>query len=292
MPESDPLQPIFRDELTTLFQADALAALAAMPTGSVDAIVSDPPYSSGGLTRSDRTVSTNAKYSLTGVAKEYPDFLGDNKDQRAYALWSALWFAECFRIVRPGGLLLVFTDWRQLPTVSDAIQCGGWVWRGIVPWDKTEAVRPQKVFFRAQCEYILTGTKRRPFWRALLAWLFGHTDAASARCEYILTASAGGLGMEQERPKDAPCLPGFFRQAVLSQQKKHLTGKPFPLMQEILRVLPPGSTVLDPFAGSGTTLLAARSLNLRSIGVEQSPAYAQMILEELQAVTLQQLSPA
>lgn len=258
---SDPLQPIFRDELTTLFQADALAALAAMPTGSVDAVVSDPPYSSGGLTRSDRTVTPNAKYSLTGVAKEYPDFLGDNKDQRAYALWSALWFAECFRIVRPGGLLFVFTDWRQLPTVSDAIQCGGWVWRGIVPWDKTEAVRPQKGFFRAQCEY-------------------------------ILTASAGSLGMEQERPQDAPCLPGFFRQAVLSQQKKHLTGKPFPLMQEILRILPPGSTVLDPFAGSGTTLLAARSLNLRSIGVEQAPAYALMILQELQAVTLQQLSPA
>lgn len=258
MPESD-LVPAWQDDLTTLYQADALQVLSQLPTGSVDGIVSDPPYSSGGLTRSDRTCTTNAKYSLTGTTKEYPDFLGDNKDQRAYALWSALWFAECFRVVRPGGLLLVFTDWRQLPTVSDAIQCGGWVWRGIVPWDKTEAVRPQKGYFRAQCEY-------------------------------VLHASAGGLGMEQDRPQDAPCLPGFFRQAVLSQQKKHLTGKPFPLMQELLRVFPRGSTILDPFAGSGTTLLAARSLGLRSLGVEQSPDYAAIIRQELDAVTLQQLS--
>jgi site-specific DNA-methyltransferase (adenine-specific) len=259
MPASDPIAPAWQDDLTTLYQADALQVLAQLPTGSVDGIVTDPPYSSGGMTRSDRTATTNSKYSLTGTDKSYPDFLGDNKDQRAYALWSALWFAECFRLVKPGGLMLCFTDWRQLPTVSDAIQCGGWVWRGIVPWDKTEAVRPQKGTFRAQCEY-------------------------------VLTASAGSLAPEQERPDDAPCLPGFFRQAVLSQQKKHLTGKPYPLMLELLRVFPRGSTILDPFAGSGTTLLAARALGHRSIGVEQSPAYSAIIRQELDAVTLQQLS--
>lgn len=259
MPAFDPIAPVWEDELTTLYDAEALRILCQLETGTVDGIVTDPPYSSGGLTRSDRTATTNSKYSFTGTEKSYPDFLGDNKDQRAYLLWCALWFGECFRIAKPGSTLLVFTDWRQLPTMSDAIQCGGWVWKGIVPWDKTEAVRPQKGTYRAQCEY-------------------------------ILHAVAGSSGAEQDRPADAPCLPGFFRQAVLSQQKKHLTGKPFPLMQEILRVYPPGSLIIDLFAGSGTTLLAARSLNLRSIGVEQSPDYAALIRQELDAVTLNQLS--
>ena len=51
-----------------------------------------------------------------------------------------------------------------------------------------------------------------------------------------------------------------------------------------------GYVTFDLFAGSGTTLLAARSLNLRSIGVEQSPDYAALIRQELDAVTLNQLS--
>jgi site-specific DNA-methyltransferase (adenine-specific) len=259
-PQLQPLSPHWQDEQTTLYQADSLRLLAQLPTGAVDAVITDPPYSSGGMTRSDRTATTNGKYALSGTDKTYPDFLGDNKDQRGYHYWSALWFSEAFRVTKPGGIMLVFTDWRQLPTVSDAIQAGGWVWRGIVPWDKTEGVRPQKGWFRAQCEY-------------------------------ILTATSGSLGLEQSRPQDAPCLPGFYRQSVLSQQKRHLTGKPYPLMCELLRVLRPGSTVLDPFAGSGTTLLAARSQGHRAIGCEQHPDYLQIITEELQAVTLHQLSP-
>lgn len=42
-------------------------------------------------------------------------------------------------------------------------------------------------------------------------------------------------------------------------------------------VTPPGGTVLDPFAGSGTTLIAARREGLRAIGIEREPEYAAII---------------
>lgn len=44
-------------------QGDALALLRDLPDGGVDAVITDPPYSSGGFTRGDRMASTGAKYT-------------------------------------------------------------------------------------------------------------------------------------------------------------------------------------------------------------------------------------
>jgi len=142
----------------SLQQGDALAVLRSMPNASVDAVITDPPYSSGGFTRGDRTASTTTKYTMTGTQIERPEFAGDNRDQRSFGYWCALWLSECLRIARPGAPICVFTDWRQLPTTTDAVQSGGWLWRGIVVWDKTEACRPAMGRFAAQCEYVVWGT--------------------------------------------------------------------------------------------------------------------------------------
>jgi site-specific DNA-methyltransferase (adenine-specific) len=238
-----------------VYRGNALSILRALPDASVDAVVTDPPYSSGGLHRSARSnVATSEKYSVHGTDKTYPEFFGDNRDQRGFGYWASLWLAECFRITKPGGCLLMFTDWRQLPLMTDAVQAGGWTWRGIVSWDKTEAAKPQKGWFRHQCEY-------------------------------VLTASQGAMGNEQERAVKV-CAPGVFRKAVSSSDKFHQTGKPVELMQSLLQVVPPGGVVLDPFAGSGSTLLAAKNLGYRSIGVELSAEYCAVIRLRLSQETL------
>ncbi|MGW6652453.1 hypothetical protein AMK23_26185 [Streptomyces sp. CB02130] len=55
----------------------------------------------------------------------------------------------------------------------------------------------------------------------------------------------------------------------------HPTVKPLALMRWLVRlVTPPGGLVLDPFAGSGTTLLAARGEGMRAIGIERHEPYA------------------
>lgn len=209
--------------------------LADLPDASVDAVVADPPYSSGGMVRSDRSAATGAKYNLRGAE----DFGGDNRDQRAYQYWSALWMAEAMRATKPGGIIMAFTDWRQLPATTDAVQAGGWVWRGVVPWFKPSA-RPQSGRFTGHCEYVVWG-------------------------------SHGVI------PQDwtAPTLPGFY-EANTSRDREHQTQKPLDVMRQLVKICPEGGTVLDPFMGSGTTGVAAIVEGRRFIGCEKVDHYAEI----------------
>jgi site-specific DNA-methyltransferase (adenine-specific) len=116
------MKPTFQEERICLYQADALPVLASLESGSVDALIADPPYSSGGFTRSDRSADPESKYIQTGTLKAWTSFAGDNRDARSWSWWCYLWLSEAFRVVRESGYALMFTDWRQLPMASDTIQ--------------------------------------------------------------------------------------------------------------------------------------------------------------------------
>lgn len=223
-----------------LYRGDCLAIIPAIP-GSFDAVVTDPPYSSGGLSKGDRARSTGAKYLNTSGAKKYPDFAGDSKDQRAYLHWSALWMGLCYEKLNPGGLAIVFSDWRQLPVTTDAMQAGGFTWRGIGVWDKTCGARPYKGGFRAQAEYFVWGSKG-----ALVGKRYS---------------------------------PGLFRVTATAGGKYHQVGKPLPLMDELVAAC--GKRILDPFMGSATTGLAAINQGKQFAGIEISQLYYQVALQRL-----------
>ena len=75
----------------------------------------------------------------------------------------------------------------------------------------------------------------------------------------------------------------FFYVAKASKSERgegnlHPTVKPVQLMRYLVRLItPPGGTVLDPFAGSGTTLLAAEREGFDSVGIEMNPEYCEII---------------
>ena len=241
------IKPYYQDDYVTLYHGESLRILATLQDESIDAVITDPPYSSGGMTRSDRTADPSTKYVQTATMKTRPSFSGDNRDGRSWDYWASLWINECLGIVKEGGYCLIFTDWRMLPTTTDAIQSGGFVWRGIVSWDKGLGSRaPHTGYFRHQCEYVVWGTK-------------GTSEPAS----------------------HAGPFPGAFQFNVKQSDKFHMTGKPTPLMRELVRVVPPNGRVLDPFAGSGTTLVAAKLEGRKAIGIEQSEEYCETAANRL-----------
>lgn len=121
-----------------LLHGDCLAMLKEVEPGSVDLILCDPPYSSGGTHAGDRKASTTAKYTdndFNGAAR-LPAFSGDNMDQRSFTAFMRWVRSELRQKTREGGILEMFVDWRNFPAMTDAVQMAGWVWRGVVVWDK------------------------------------------------------------------------------------------------------------------------------------------------------------
>jgi len=216
-----------------LHQGEALAFLRTLPDASVDAVITDPPYSSGGLHMTQRQQSPVKKYVQTGTKRDYASFSGDNRDQRSWTLWVTLWLSECLRVAKPGAPVVLFTDWRQLPSTTDAFQAAGATWRGIVPWLKPAGRPSGPGRFRNGAEYAVWG-------------------------------SNGDMPPREE----VGYLPGYHVESIRQKDKHHVTGKPTELMRTIVRVCPPGGVILDPFAGSGTTGVAALLEGRDFIGIE------------------------
>ena len=244
------MTPYYADDSVTLYLGDALAVLRTIPDASIDAVITDPPYSSGGLMRGDRaTAGSHGKYQGDAV-NLLPEFGGDSRDQRSYAYWCALWMSECRRVTKPAGLLLAFTDWRQLPATTDAVQSGGWVWRGLVPWYKPNT-RPQSGRFTAQCEYVV--------------W-----------------ASSGAMPVDRSRGT----FPGFYQYGP-ERNKEHVTQKPLGLMRDLISIVPEEGLILDPFMGAGTTGVAALTSRRRFIGVEMADHYCRVAEQRIRAAGAQ-----
>ena len=142
---------------------------------------------------------------------------------------------------------MVFTDWRQLPAPTDAVQAAGWIWRGVVTWDKRSG-RPMLGRFRQQCEYVVFATKG-PF------------------------AAASG-----------ECLPGVYAHSVNPVRKLHLTSEPVALIADLLKVTHKAAIVLDPFMGGASVGEAALTTGRGYIGIELSPEYFYISEERLRGV--------
>lgn len=234
-----------------LLYGDCLERLDEIPDKSADMVLTDPPYSSGGLYTGARKKSTGEKYTsreYNGAAR-FPDFDGDNMDQRSFTEFMRMALSKCRRKTADGGICAVFIDWRNLPAMTDAMQAAGWIYSGIVPWDKGNS-RATPWRFRNDCEYVVWGTN-------------GKRDAAYRK------------GVE--------VYPGCYHvPAVPSRRKHHQTEKPLELLEALLRVCPEGGTVLDPFAGSGSTGVACMRTGRGFVGIESGREYFDVMRERME----------
>lgn len=125
-----------------------------------------------------------------------------------------------------------------------ALQLGGWTYRGVVIWDKGGGSRPVRGKFRLNVEFAVWG-------------------------------SAGG----------APAHRDIYPSAVVScpppKRRLHIAQKPVAVLEHLLSVSRPGGVVLDPFLGSGSSLVAARSSGMDGIGIELLPSLCRTAVERL-----------
>lgn len=227
-----------------IYHGDAFDVLPSL--SGVSAVVTDPPYSSGGAFRGDRMRTTLEKYVQSDAMAQSTGFAfsGDNRDQRSFLAWCSLWMNAARVATEPGATIGCFTDWRQLPTVTDAIQSGGWVWRGVGVWAKGFG-RPRNGGFSAGAEFLVWGTN-------------------------------GPLPPNDKYPA------GVIQVASPhTAEREHITQKPTAVMAWAMENVSPGGIILDPFLGSGTTAVAAKAHGCGCIGIELEERYCEIAAKRL-----------
>lgn len=227
-----------------LILGDSLNVLPLLDESSIDAVITDPPYSSGGAFRGDRTRSTIDKYVQTGTIHQHSEFTGDTRDQRGFFAWCSLWLLAARYACKPGAVLCSFIDWRQLPVMTDSVQAGGWVWRNLATWWKP-GCRMQKGRFSSSAEYVVYATN-------------GPHD-----------------GLALDSPQNV-----FTCGSLAAEDKDHIAEKPAEVADWLIGTTN-GGTVLDPFMGSCAFGVAAIRRGLGFVGIDNDPRSFELSLERV-----------
>jgi site-specific DNA-methyltransferase (adenine-specific) len=253
-----------------LVQGDCLEALERLPPGSVDVAFADPPYhlSNGGTTcQSGRRVRVDKGGwdASRGVAEDHA--------------FQARWLTAVRRSLKPGGTIWVSGTQHVIFSIGYAMQELGYHLLNTVTWYKPNA-SPNLAcrFFTHSTEILLwaSPTRAKP-----LAHRFNYQE---------MKARNGGKQMRDlweicERPEPGGGQVVWSIPTPAPREKvhgRHPTQKPLALLERVLAASSrPGDLVLDPFAGSGTTGVAAVRAGCRFLGLEREAEYVELAARRL-----------
>ena len=235
------MKPYYDEDGITIYHGDCREILPLV--GLVDAVITDPPYCSGGFSEVGKQAAKGMGLRSETI-REVGWFVNDNMTTQGL-LWLVSTVAGWSRrALKAGGTFTAFTDWRMAGPLSAAIESSGYRYQNLIVWKKPTPGLGNG--FRAQHELVLHFSNGTPVYHAF-------------DCGNVLECSR-----------------------VSTSEREHQTQKPVGLISQIVRVVSAeGHTVLDPFMGSGTTLVAAKSMGRSAIGIEMDEAYCEIAAKRL-----------
>ncbi len=247
------------DGASRLLHGNSLDVLRTLGDESVDCVWTDPPYllSNDGITCvSGRMVKVNKG--------EWDRSRGIELDHE----FNREWLAECHRLLTPGGTIWVSGTLHVYLSVGMAMQQLGFRILNDIVWEKPSP--PPNLGCRC-----FTHTSE------MLLWATKAKRGGRARYTFNYEAMKAENGGRQMKNIWRLPTPG----AAEKRFGKHPTQKPVALISRCLRASTnPGDLVLDLFAGSGSTGVAALELGRRFLGIEREAAYASLAAKRLREV--------
>lgn len=236
-------QIVYQDDLITLYCGDALSVLDGLDPGSFAAMVTDPPYASG--TRKEAAKGARGENRMLRGHRFSKRPISRDQMTSTGFIWVMREVAyRANELIESGGHFLSFIDWRQWPNLVGAVESVGLRVCNQIVWDKGSMGMGS--VFRNQHELILHASKGVP-------------NARHRGTSNVLTCKR-------------------------DRKTEHQSPKPVELMTRLLvPVASKGEIVVDPFAGSGATLIACRRAGVRCVGIEWVPDNCRMIVERLTA---------
>ena len=215
-----------------------------VPADVIDLVVADPPYN---------------------VGVDYGR--GKKADRRSdYGEWVEQWIALCADTLCPGGSMWIISGQEHGAEIDIAMRRSGLEMRNRITWYESFGVYCHAKFARTS----------RPIFYAVKPGRSPTFNADAVRVPSAREtkygdkrAAPGGRIMDDVWPINRVC--GTFRERVPGVP----TQLPEALVRRIIEVSSnPGDTILDPFAGSGTTIAVAKKLGRGGVGIELSEEYS------------------
>lgn len=293
-----------QDVLNKIFNEDSIGGLKKLPSDYAHLILSDIPY---GIGMDDWDVlhenknsaymgSSPAQLKSGAVFKKRGKPMNgwseaDREIPKQYYNWCSSWAGEWLRVLKPGGSAFIFAGRRYAHRCVAAMEDAGFTFKDMFSWHRQKAPhRAQRVSLVYERRGDNLSAENWQGWRIgnlrptfePVLWFVKPYKIGTTIADNILINGVGAFNedafLKYENSPDNVLKSGF----QAGEGGLHPTQKPLRLMQALIELTTrENQIVLDPFCGSGTTLLAAQLLNRKYIGFEASKDFSTVAKKRL-----------
>ena len=287
-----------------MFLGDCREVLRGFPSEGISCCITDPPYNyefighKWDANEIDRRLSRVKDTDNTTLVKNIPygsGLAGGVRNERwynrvrnnilEYQEWCFEWGTELFRVCKPGAIIAVFNSTRTVAHVQVALERAGFYTRDCIVYRRHSGIPKGDNLALSLKQKGKINYRDFEGWHSCLLNTWEAVVILQKPLEenYLTTFLKYGVGYFYTKNED-----GSFQSNILEniprskedQQNVHCTVKPLALMEKLIKIctpISPNHIVLDPFAGSGTTLVAAKKLGVSYVGIEMVGEYIEVI---------------
>lgn len=293
-------------DINKIYHGDAILLLDKLDKNSIDCVVSDIPY---GISYEEWDILHNNTNSALLGKSPAQDKAGkifksrgkplngwseaDKKIPLEYYNWCKSWTDKLFQVTKTGSSVLIFAGRRMSHRAVSAFEDSGFIFKDIIAWNKEKAPhRAQHISKIYERRKDLKNAEKwqgwkvgnlRPVFEPIL-WFMKPYKIGGTIADNVLL---NGLGAYNEMKissygQEPNNLINFS--SSIDGENLHPTQKPINLMKFLVElVTSKNQLVLDPFAGSGSTLLACKELERNYIGFEINEDYFKICSQRLKS---------
>jgi DNA modification methylase len=243
-----------------VLQEDCLAYLRKEIAETIHLTFVDPPFNQG---------------------KDY-NYFDDEQNPEVYWNWLMEVLREIFRVTVNGGAIYFMQREKNVAWMMKALEETGWTFQNLIIWKKFTSAVPSQFRFGKQYQVIIFATKdKKPR-------VFNKLRIDYPIQPWHKYERTDGIYVTDVWDDIRELTSGYFAgdEALRGENGKRIHEQQSPvalLLRIILSSSLPGDTVLDPFAGTGTTLVVARQLRRNAVGIEIDPFYVDVINNRLKS---------
>jgi len=298
--------------LDQIINGDSIKEMKILPDNFAHAIISDIPYGISHNTWDVLHNNTNTALGGSSAAQEEAGGVfkrrgkplngwsaSDKKIPLEYQQWCESWAPDWLRVLKPGGSCFVFAGRRYAHRCISALEDSGFTFKDMLAWEKAmaphRAQRVSEIYRRRgnkEAEEKWAGWRvanLRPLFEPIL-WFQKPYKTGATLADNILHNDVGAWNeqaLTRYNSNGGQNTESTHSNIIRIASEKsdrglHETQKPLKLMEFLITLVTKAEAiVLDPFAGSGTTCLAAKNLGRHYIGIEIDAKYVQIAFDRL-----------